>query len=287
MSIALIFKGFFAHTLRELLSRHAFRLGALGLLSFAILWEIVSRSGWINPVMLPAPSVIARSSVELAANGELQQHVLNSLWRAFLGFAIGSILGLLLGVAMARLPRLHSLLNPLVQIFRAIPSLAFVPLAIFWFGIGETSKVILIAFGVFFPVWVNTYLGARDTNPLFSRAAASLGARGWRMLVFLILPAALPFIIAGTRIALGSALVLLVASELTGAQFGVGYLIQMSQQVFRVDHMFVGLITLGLLGFLFDYLFVCGLRKFLPWYGAENNHANGTRRMDGLKSGQD
>jgi NitT/TauT family transport system permease protein/sulfonate transport system permease protein len=266
----------FAQALRKQLSKHAFRLGALGLLSFAVLWEGISRSGWINPIMLPAPSVVARSAAELIANGELIRHVLNSLWRAFLGFVIGSVLGLLTGIAMARLPRLHSLLNPLVQIFRAIPSLAFVPLAIFWFGIGEISKIVLIAFGVFFPVWVNTYLGTRDTNPLFSRAAASLGAHGWRMLVFLVLPAALPFIIAGVRIALGSALVLLVASELTGAQFGVGYLIQLSQQVFRVDHMFVGLITLGLLGFLFDYAFVCGLRKFLPWYGAENNHAAGT-----------
>ncbi|MDR2113253.1 MAG: ABC transporter permease [Candidatus Accumulibacter sp.] len=254
-----------------------FQLGALGLLAFVVLWESVSRSGWINPIMLPAPSVVARSAVDLIASGELIRHVLSSLWRAFLGFAIGSFLGLALGILMARLPGVHCLLNPLVQIFRAIPSLAFVPLAIFWFGIGEISKIVLIAFGVFFPVWVNTYLGTRDTNPLFSRAAASLGARGWRMLIFLILPAALPFIIAGVRIALGSALVLLVASELTGAQFGVGYLIQLSQQVFRVDHMFVGLITLGLLGFLFDYAFVCGLRKFLPWYGAENGQANGTR----------
>jgi NitT/TauT family transport system permease protein/sulfonate transport system permease protein len=266
----------FTQALRKQLLRHAFRLGAIGLLTFVVLWESISRSGWINPIMLPAPSVVARSAAELIANGELIRHVLNSLWRAFLGFVIGSALGLLMGIAMARLPKLHSLLNPLVQIFRAIPSLAFVPLAIFWFGIGEISKIVLIAFGVFFPVWINTYLGTRDTNPLFSRAAASLGARGWRMLVFLILPAALPFIIAGVRIALGSALVLLVASELTGAQFGVGYLIQLSQQIFRVDHMFVGLITLGILGFLFDYLFVCSLRKFLPWYGAENNHATGT-----------
>ncbi|MDR3212938.1 MAG: ABC transporter permease [Azoarcus sp.] len=266
----------FAQALRKQLSKHAFLLGALGLLSFAVLWEGISRSGWINPIMLPAPSVVARSATELIANGELIRHVLNSLWRAFLGFVIGSVLGLLMGIAMARLPKLHSLLNPLVQIFRAIPSLAFVPLAIFWFGIGEISKIVLIAFGVFFPVWVNTYLGTRDTNPLLSRAAESLGAHGWRMLVFLVLPAALPFIIAGVRIALGNALVLLVASELTGAQFGVGYLIQLSQQIFRVDHMFVGLITLGLLGFLFDYTFVCGLRKFLPWYGAENNHATGT-----------
>lgn len=260
--------------IRKWFSNHVLWLGTLGLTTFAVVWEVISRSGWINPIMLPAPSVVIRSATDLIANGELLQHITRSLWRALLGFVIGSTLGLLLGVSMARLPRLHHLLNPLVQIFRAIPSLAFVPLAIFWFGIGETSKIVLIAFGVFFPVWVNTYLGTRGTNPLLSRAAASLGARGWRMLVFLVLPAALPFIIAGVRIGLSTALVLLVASELTGAQFGIGYMIQISQQVFRVDQMFVGLLTLGILGFLLDYLFERSLQKWLPWYGAEHNSAS-------------
>ncbi|MDR2626278.1 MAG: ABC transporter permease [Zoogloeaceae bacterium] len=262
-----------AGILRGQLARHAFWLGVSGVAAFLVVWEGVSRSGWINPIMLPAPSVVIQSAAELAVSGALLRHVLESLWRALLGFAIGSISGLLLGIAMARLPKLHSFLNPLVQFFRAIPSLAFVPLAIFWFGIGETSKIVLIAFGVFFPVWVNAYLGTRDTNPLLRRAAASLGARGWRMLLFLILPAALPFIIAGVRIGISTALVLVVASELTGAQFGVGYLIQLSQQVFRVDHMFVGLIMLGMLGFLFDSLFERGLAKWLPWYGTENDRA--------------
>jgi ABC-type nitrate/sulfonate/bicarbonate transport system permease component len=257
------------------MNRHSPWLGALGMLLFFGAWELLSRSGWVNAVMLPAPSSIARATVGLIESGELRQHVQSSLWRALVGFSIGAVLALLLGVGMARLPRLHSLLNPLVQMFRAIPALAFVPLAIFWFGIGEASKIFLIAWGVFFPIWVNTYLGTRDTNPLLSRAASSLGARGWRMLVFVTIPAALPFIIAGVRVSLSVALVLLVAAELTGAMYGVGYLIQMSQQVFRVDHMFVGLLSLGLLGFVADHLFERGVRGLLPWYGAES--ANATR----------
>lgn len=100
---------------------------------------------------------------------------------------------------MARHAWLRGVLNPLVQIFRAIPSLAFVPLAIFWFGIGEASKIFLIAWGVFFPVWVNSFIGVRDVNPLFLRAAASLGADGWRLLLRVVLSAASPFIIAGLR----------------------------------------------------------------------------------------
>lgn len=178
---------------------------------------------------------------------------------------------------MARLPRLHGLINPLVQMFRAVPALAFVPLAIFWFGIGEVSKIFLIFWGVLFPVWVNTYLGVRDTNPLLGRAAASLGARGWRMLLFVVLPGALPFILAGLRISLSVAMVLLVAAELAGAMFGVGYLIQMSQQVFRVDQMFVGLISLGVMGFGADFLFNRAVARLLPWYGAENGRRRPTR----------
>jgi ABC-type nitrate/sulfonate/bicarbonate transport system permease component len=246
-------------------------LGPLGVFVFFGGWEALSDSGLVNAVMVPAPLTIARAAWGLTRSGELIHHVLASLGRAGLGFAFGGLMGLLLGIAMAQLPRLNAAINPLVQMLRAIPSLALVPLAIFWFGIGEGSKVFLIAWGVFFPIWVNTYLGVRNTSPLFRRAAASLGASRWRMLVFLTIPAALPFIIAGVRVSLSIALVVLVAAEMTGATFGVGYLIQMSQQIFRVDSMFVGLILLGILGFAADHLFDRAIRALLPWYGAEND----------------
>jgi NitT/TauT family transport system permease protein len=243
--------------------------GAAGTLTFFLAWEALSRSGLVNAIMLPAPTTIVRSGWALLITGELPRHLGASLLRAAIGFAGGSLLAVLLGVAMAQLPLLHATINPLVQMFRAVPSLAFVPLAIFWFGIGETSKLFLIGWGVFFPVWVNTYLGVRDTNPLLERAAASLGARGWRKFAFVVIPGALPFIIAGLRVSLSVALVVLVAAELAGAAFGVGYLIQMSQQVFRVDQMFVGLIALGVMGFTADFAFERAVRRLLPWYGAE------------------
>lgn len=243
--------------------------GLAGTLVFFGAWEAISRSGFVNDVMLPAPSVILRSGWSLLLTGELARHLGLSLLRAVFGFVTGASLAILLGVAMAQWTLLHDVINPLVQMFRAVPSLAFVPLAIFWFGIGEASKVFLIAWGVFFPVWVNTYLGVRDTNPLLGRAAASLGAYGWRRFAFVVIPGALPFIIAGLRIGLSVALVLLVAAELTGAAYGVGYLIQMSQQVFRVDLMFVGLVVLGAMGFAADWTFERGIRRLLPWYGRE------------------
>ncbi|CAO3424515.1 ABC transporter permease [Azospirillum doebereinerae] len=248
---------------------HPVALGAFGVLAFFGGWEAASRAGLVNPHIIPAPGTVFACAWAMLASGELPGHFLASLWRAAAGFAAGAGLGLLLGVAMARRPRLHGLLNPLVQMFRAIPSLAFVPLAIFWFGIGEASKIFLIAWGVFFPVWVNSFIGVRDVNPLFGRAAASLGAGGWRLLLHVVLPAALPFIVAGLRVSLSVALVILVAAELAGAMRGVGYLIQLSQLVFRVDQMFVGLLALGVMGFTADTLFDLGVRRLMPWYGAE------------------
>lgn len=254
--------------------------GILGTVGFFVIWEAISRSGLVNNIMLPAPTTIVLSGWELLTSGELLRHLGASLWRSLLGFVAGSTLAIAVGVAMAQLPLLNATINPLVQMFRAIPALAFVPLAIFWFGIGELSKVFLIAWGVFFPVWVNTYLGVRDTNPLLGRAAASLGARGWRKFAFVVIPGALPFIIAGLRVSLSVALVLLVASELAGAAFGVGYLIQMSQQVFRVDYMFVGLIVLGIMGVAADFLFEGAVRRLLPWYGAEKSLREARSRKD-------
>ncbi|WP_225670252.1 ABC transporter permease [Bradyrhizobium hereditatis] len=133
--------------------------GVVGALAFFGAWGALSRSGLVKNVILPAPSTIVQSGWSLIVDGELARHLGASLLRAAVGFVTGSVLASLLGVAMAQLPLLHETINPLVQMFRAVPSLAFVPLVIFWFGIGEASKIFLIAWGVFFPVWVNTISG--------------------------------------------------------------------------------------------------------------------------------
>lgn len=244
-------------------------LGVAGTVFLFALWDAVFRFGLIKTPLLPTPTAVAESAYLLLVNGELLGHVEASLWRAAVGFFFGSSIGIIIGIATARLSIFRHLSDPILQMCRAIPSIAFVPLAIFWFGIGEVSKIFLIAWGVFFPVWVNTFLGVRDFSPLLMRAAASLGARRWRMLVNVILPGALPLIIAGLRVSIAVSLVLLVAAELSGAARGIGYFIQLSSLVWRVDQMFVGLLTLGLLGFLTDFCFVQIIRVLYPWYGAE------------------
>lgn len=250
-------------------------LGMVGTLGFLALWEAVARSGLVDVTMLPPVTTVAHTSAQLFLSGELLKHIAVSVQRALLGFGIGSLLGVVLGLATARVALFRQLTEPIIQMFRAIPSIAFVPVAIFWFGLGETSKLLLIAWGVFFPVWVNTFLGVRDVNPLILRAATSLGASGHRLLYHVVLPAAMPFVLAGLRIALAVGFVCLVAAEISGAVHGVGYLIQLSQMVYRIDQMFVGLIFLGLLGFLADRLFVFVVGRLFPWYGAEERAGHG------------
>jgi ABC-type nitrate/sulfonate/bicarbonate transport system permease component len=278
LSAVSVLTGWNSH-MRHYLNR-SMLLGIIGVCSFCLAWQLLSQSGFVNRAMLPSPATVTQSGWSLLTSGELLMHLFWSVVRAMAGFAIGSALAIVLGVTMARVHFLDEIFNPLLQMFRAVPSLAFVPLAIFWLGIGETSKIFLIAWGVFFPVWVNTYIGVCDTSPLLVRAAESLGAKGWRNLAFVVLPAALPLILAGLRVSLSVALVVLVAAELAGALFGVGYLIQVSQQVFRVDHMFVGLIALGVLGFTADLLFERLVRHFFPWYGAERTARIPSRRSE-------
>jgi len=246
-------------------------LNVLGVIIFLVLWEL---SPYLVPglddLLFPPPSDVVVIVRDMILSGELLKHTYVSVLRAIAGFIAGSVLGVLLGVLMGRLESLNHLLDPVLQAFRSIPAIAFVPLAIIWFGLGEASKVFLIAFGAFFPVWINTMVGVKSIPVIYARSAASLGARPDQIMFRVVLPAATPFIIAGLRLATAVALVVLVAAELVGASSGLGYLISYSHLVFRVDIMFVGLITLGVLGFLTDRLFLLVMSRLFPWYGIES-----------------
>jgi NitT/TauT family transport system permease protein/sulfonate transport system permease protein len=162
------------------------------------------------------------------------------------------------------------LTEPIAQLFRSIPAIAFVPLAIIWFGLGEQSILFLISFGVFFPVWINTLMGVKNVKPVYIRAAESLGVTREQLLRRVIFPAALPFIITGLRISVAIAYIMLAAAEMAGARVGLGQLIQESYLVFRTDRMLVGIVMLGVLGLISDRLFMATVRRMFPWYGAEH-----------------
>lgn len=246
-------------------------LGLLGVLAFLALWEIAPRVvPGINTKMFPPPSQVAGVFIDMTfRSGEIWPHVGASLQRAFWGFLLGASTGIAAGVLTGRITVLRQLSDPVLHGLRAIPAIAIVPLAIVWFGLGDLSKVMLIAWGAFFPVWINTFFGVRDIPVVYLRSAATLGAGRWATLAQVALPAALPFVFAGLRHATATSFVVLVAAELVGAEEGLGFLISFAHLVFRVDIMFVGLLYLGGIGFLADQLFAWLLGRFFPWYGAE------------------
>lgn len=242
-------------------------LNVLGIVLFMVAWEASPRIiPWLNPILFPPPTETLHALQELLDSGELVNGIAISLRRALFGFMVGSSLGILVGLLTGQIAALQYLTDPLLHGFRSIPAIALVPLSLLWFGIGEASKVALIAWGAFYPVWLNTYTGVRNVPDALHRSAASLGAKPYQTMFLVVLPASLPFILAGLRQSVGIALIVLVAAELAGSSSGVGYLIATSHQLFRVDIMFVGIATLGFLGFTVDRLFALAQTYFFPWY---------------------
>jgi ABC-type nitrate/sulfonate/bicarbonate transport system permease component len=242
---------------------------AIGIALFFCIWQLATTLGMVDQTMMPSPLDVYQSVSDLARSGELMEHVRASVLRMAAGYGVGSLLGVAIGIALGRSTFLELLVGPLLQMARAVPPLALVPLIVFWWGVSEGAKIALITWATFFPVWINTLLGVKGINPLFIRAGESLGARRTTLLLRVILPASLGAIFAGMRVALSISFTVLVAAELTGAMAGLGYLIQTSALSFRVDNIFVGIVVLAVLGFVADSLFMRTLYRLFPWYRAE------------------
>lgn len=254
-----------ANKRREILKQLSFNI--LGILLFLAAWEATPHViPWMNILLFPPPSDVIGTLKELIASGELADGILISLQRTFSGFLIATVLGIVAGLLTGRIRLLQYLSDPILHGMRSIPAIALIPLSLLWFGIGEASKVALIAWGAFFPIWLNTFTGVRDVTPVVIRSAASLGALPHQTMFFVILPASLPFILVGLRQGLGIALIVLVAAELAGASSGVGFMIATSHQLFRVDIMFIGIATLGFMGYVIDRLFALAQTYLFPWY---------------------
>jgi len=237
----------------------------LSIAVFLILWEVVARSGFSNISLFPPPSRVVAAFVEMARSGELFRDIRASLWRAVIGFVFGSVVGIVVGLVTGRIEKLNNYLSPLIQLFRPLPPVAIIPLVIVWFGIGEVSKVFSIAFAVFFPVWINTHLGAREVPRTFIWSAETLGVKGFSVLWKIILPAALPFVVAGIRTGVSLAFIMVFVSELAGASAGIGYQISVSYLAYRVDRMMAALILLGLFGAAADFLLTRLIWVLFPW----------------------
>jgi NitT/TauT family transport system permease protein len=234
-----------------------------------ILWEFVCRAGWVRVQLLPPPSQVFRKAWEALApgqpfdpatsgrlrwlfSGELIADALASLLRVLVGFFIGAALALPLGLLMGANKTLNACLNPLVQILRPIPPIAYIPLSILWFGLGNPPAFFLISLGAFFPVLVNTISGVRNVDSIYLRAARNLGARGPVLFTRVILPAALPYILAGLRVGLGVAFIVVIVAEMIAVNSGLGYRILEAREFFWSDKIIVGMFTIGLLGLGLD-----------------------------------
>ncbi|HEY1327544.1 MAG TPA: ABC transporter permease [Casimicrobiaceae bacterium] len=247
------------------------RIGHLCLLAaFLVVWQVVSMYGQrINPqldVMMPPPTAVISAAVELIGRGVLFVHVRDSIYRVLMAVGAATVLGVPLGLAMGWSRRFRAAVDPLLEFVRPIPPLAWIPLSILWFGIGDAQIVYIIFLAAFFPIVLNSMAGARDVDPYLVRAGLSLGARGRELFATVVLPAALPNIFTGVRIGLGIGWMALVAGELVAAPSGLGYMINNARTLFRSDYILLGMVLIGVLGLLLDYLMRRLERLAMPWY---------------------
>jgi NitT/TauT family transport system permease protein len=230
------------------------------------LWEVLSRAGVFSPLVLPAPSRVVVRWWDYAASGEMLQDVVGSLTRVLGGFAIGAGLALPVGLLMGARDWVHDLLNPLLQVLRPIPPIAFIPLAILWFGLGDPPALFLIALGAFFPVLVNTIAGVRNVDAIHVRAARNLGASEWTIFRRVILPSAMPYVLSGMRIGIGVAFIVVIVAEMTAVNRGLGYRILEAREYFWSDKIIAGMITIGLIGLAIDAAMGRVSARMLRWH---------------------
>lgn len=230
-----------------------------------LLWQLASDKNWVDPSLIPSPVRIAVAIGEWARSGNLWTDCTASLWRDLLGLTIGSTLGIVFGLFTGRNKLTNELLGPLLNLFKAFPPVAMLPVFITFWGIGDLSKVIAISFGTLFPVWVNTHVGAGSVPKEYIRSARLLTSSRSRIFFRVVLPASLQSILAGLRISIAMSFIMLYVSELAGASNGIGYRIISAQLAYRMDLMFGALIVLGLAALLVDYLFHLVINFWLPW----------------------
>lgn len=235
-------------------------------LAILTLWQASSQLGWLSTRVLPEPWAVAKAAWGLTLSGELWTHLKVSTGRALLGFAIGGSLGLLLGLLTGSLRWAETALDSTLQMLRNIPPLALIPLVILWFGIDETAKLFLVALGVFFPVYLNTFHGIRSVDAQLIEMARSYGLRGWALYRRVILPGATASILVGLRFSLGLMWVLLIVAETLSAQAGIGYMTMNAREFLQTDVVLVGILLYALLGKLADLLARGLERAWLRWH---------------------
>jgi ABC-type nitrate/sulfonate/bicarbonate transport system permease component len=240
-------------------------INVLSPLALLLLWEIASRTGILDARFFPAPSQIFDTLVTLIRNGSLWNNTWASLQRLFWGTLLGGIPALMLGIAMGLYRPLRAIVDPLVSATYPVPKSAIMPLILLIFGLGEASKIVMVAIGVFYPVLINAVAGVREINKVYLDVGHNFGAGRWQVFKTIALPGALPLIMSGVKLGIGMGLILIAIAEMIGAKSGLGYMIWNAWEVLSVETMYVGLLTIALLGFLFTILLNEVEHVMVPW----------------------
>jgi NitT/TauT family transport system permease protein len=259
-----------------------FWLGLLVPVIVLVLWQGAGELGLLKEKILPTPVAVLKRWLEYASpqtpfssdhasylhwlfSGELPQDLLASTGRVFVGFFIGAILALPLGLLMGASKWVNAVFNPIVQVFRPIPPIAFIPLSILWFGLGDPPAYFLIALGAFFPILMNTISGVRTVDWIYLRAARNLGATGFVLFRRVILPAAMPQILTGCRVGMGVAFICVIVAEMIAVNSGLGYRILEAREFVWSDKIIAGMFSIGLLGLAIDSAMDAINRRLLRW----------------------
>lgn len=234
-------------------------------LALVAFWQALFELGLIRPILLPPPTRVGAAFWELGTSGELPRHLGVSLLRVLAGFALAALAGIALGIGIGLWRRIDRITDLTIQLIKPIPPIAWIPIAILWFGIGEASKVYIIFLGAFFPVLVSTIDGIRQIDQRFVELARVLEVPQRRFIAQVVLPGALPAIMSGLRVSLMVAWMCVVAAELIAASSGVGYLIMDARQLSQTDVVIVGMLTIGATGKVLDLLLKRAERSLIGW----------------------
>ena len=248
-------------------------ISALTLLAILLVWWGVTAMQLISPLFLPAPQQVLKQLVSISTQGfmdaTLGQHLAASLGRILVALLAAVVIGVPVGIAMGLNPTVRGILDPIIEIYRPVPPLAYLPLMVIWFGIGETSKILLIYLAIFAPVTLAAAAGVRSVEQVRVRAAQALGANRWQVLWYVVLPNALPEILTGLRIGLGVGWSTLVAAELIAATRGLGFMIQSAGEFLATDVVIAGISVIALIAFVLELGLRALQRRLTPWHGVK------------------
>ena len=239
--------------------------GLAGIAAVLLAWQALAWANLINAVLLPAPLTLFWTTIDLLRDGSLLRHVGASIERVLVGVLCAVVVGLSLGVLLGWSERLSQYVKPIVEALRPIPPIAWTPLAILWFGIGNAPSYFLVFIGAVFPVFVSTFSAVRNIERTQINAALCLGATPSMLIRDILIPGALPVIFPGLRIALGVGWMCVVAAELIAAQSGLGYMIQQSRVLLQTQNVVTGMIAIGVIGFAMNAAMTVIERRLVPW----------------------